>query len=201
LQLFTEPYGRTAGEKLFNSLSGPTVGTFNDLFQSLTAETVMPTPFTTRLYRSLKDTGPAFKWLARNAEYLAGYEDEYDDRGRLRFRNTDKGREIWMQLATGGRTVSESVWALEFDRLQVLREVNDRAMSTAATLWSGGQYSKAMAHIKQFNSAYPQMRFSIGDIEARIKNARTAATVPQAERRSQIDSSRRVRRQFNAEQL
>ena len=44
------------------------------------------------------------------------------------------------------------------------------------------------------------MRFGVSDLEARIKNAKTAATVPQAERRAQIDASKRVRKQFNWEQ-
>ncbi len=200
LSLWSEPYGKTTGERLFNQYTGPSVGLIKDLYEALSADTVTPTSTTTRLYRSLKDTGPAFKWLARNAEYLAGYEDEYDDRGRLRYRNSDKGRGLWTQLATGARTVNESVWALEFDRLQILREANDAAMTKAATLWSGRQYSKAVDVINQHNAAYPHMRFGVSDLEARIKNAKTAATVPQAERRAQIDASKRVRKQFNWEQ-
>ena len=200
LSLWSEPYGKTTGERLFNQYTGPSVGLIKDLYEALSADTVTPTSTTTRLYRSLKDTGPAFKWLARNAEYLAGYEDEYDDRGRLRYRNSDKGRGLWTQLATGARTVNESVWSLEFDRLQILREANDAAMTKAATLWSGRQYSKAVDVINQHNASYPNMRFGVSDLEARIKNAKTAATVPQAERRAQIDASKRVRKQFNWEQ-
>jgi hypothetical protein len=200
LSLFNEPYGRTFAEKVASQIEGPTLGLMHDMYDAITADTVTPTSMTTRVYRSLKDTGPAFKWLAKNVEYLAGYHDEYDDRGRLRYRDEDKGRGIWMQLATGARTVNESVWALEFDRLQILREINDRAMNRAATLWSSRQYAKAMTVITENNKRWPKMSFGVKDLEARMNNARTGATIPQAERRAELDASKRVRAQFRSEQ-
>ena len=198
--LFKEPYGRTFGEKVFSEIQGPTLGTITDMYDALTADTVQPVTVTEATYSTLKDTGPAFKWLANMAEYLSGYTDEYDDRGRLRFRDEDKGRGLWMELGGAFRTVNESVWSLEFDRLKVLREVNDSYMDRASMLYSSGNIAEAVELIRKHNAAYPYMAFSVGDLQSRIDNKREAIKIPQNERRSNLDASKRVARAFAAEQ-
>ena len=198
--LFKEPYGRTFGEKVFSEIQGPTLGTITDMYDALTADTVQPVTVTEATYSTLKDTGPAFKWLANMAEYLSGYTDEYDDRGRLRFRAEDKGRGLWMELGGAFRTVNESVWSLEFDRLKVLREVNDSYMDRASMLYSSGNIAEAVELIRKHNAAYPYMAFSVGDLQSRIDNKREAIKIPQNERRSNLDASKRVAGAFAAEQ-
>lgn len=198
--LFKEPYGRTFGEKVFSEVQGPTLGTITDMYDALTADTVQPVTVTEATYSTLKDTGPAFKWLANMAEYLSGYTEEYDDRGRLRFRDEDKGRGLWMELGGAFRTVNESVWSLEFDRLKVLREVNDSYMGRASMLYSSGKIAEAVELIRKHNAAYPYMAFNVGDLQSRIDNKREAIRIPQNERRSNLDASKRVARAFAAEQ-
>jgi hypothetical protein len=202
LSLFQEPYGRTFAEKVKSQIAGPTYGLVEDFYDAMTADTVQPVSGVTRAYRALKDTGPAFKWVAKMAENLSGGDGaEYDDRGRLRYYDKDKGRGRWLQLAGGFRTVNESVWALEFDRIQILKEVVDKSMSKSAVAYSSGDVAGAIKEVQKHNAAYPMMSYTIEDLDARIKNAREAATLPQAKRRAESDAPKRVRDQLRMEKM
>lgn len=45
------------------------------------------------------------------------------------------------------------------------------------------------------------MSYTINDLDARIKNAREAATMPQAKRRAEKDAPKRVRQQLRMERM
>ena len=200
LSLFTEPYGKTTAEQIKNQFTGPTLSFVEDFYDAMTADTVQPVSFVSRTYRTLKDTGPAFKWLAKNAEYFSGIHDEYDDRGRLRYSDVDKGKGIWMQLGGGFRTVNESIWSMEFDRLQILKEVNNESMSKAAMMYAANDIAGAIEEIKSNNAAYPMMSYTLNDLDARVKNAREAMSIPQATRRVD-DAPKRVEQMFRMENM
>ena len=106
-----------------------------------------------------------------------------------------------MQLGGAFRTVNESVWALEFDRIQLLKEVVDESMNKSATMYSSGDVAGTIDEVRKHNAAYPMMSYSIEDLDARIKNAREGASIPQAKRRSEKDAPKRVRKQLMMEKM
>jgi len=201
LSLFAEPYGKTAADRVKSQLTGPSLGFFEDMYNAMTADTVQPVGYATRAYRAMKDTGPAFKWLAKNVEHLSGFEGtDYDDQGRVRAYDRDKGRGTWMQLAGGFRTVDETVWAMEFDRIMALKEVNDSSMSKAAAMLTSGNFKGAMEETRKHNAAYPLMSYTLQDLEKRSKNIQKAKNMPARDRRYE-GASKRVKAQLASERM
>ena len=201
LSLFAEPYGKTAADRVKSQLTGPSLGFFEDLYSAMTADTVQPVGYATRAYRAMKDTGPAFKWLAKNVEHLSGFEGtDYDDQGRVRTYDKDKGRGFWMQLAGGFRTVDETVWAMEFDRIMLLKEVNDSSMSKAAAMLTSGNFKGAMEETRKHNAKYPLMSYTLQDLEKRSKNIQKAKNMPAKDRRYE-SASKRVKAQLAMERV
>jgi hypothetical protein len=74
-------------------------------------------------------------------------------------------------------------------------------MSKSAVAYSSGDVAGAIKEVQKHNAAYPMMSYTIEDLDARIKNAREAATLPQAKRRAESDAPKRVRDQLRMEKM
>ncbi len=122
----------------------------------------------TALYRKFKDSSSTVKWLTKNIEYFSGFEDEYDSRGQLRFRDEDKGRGFWLELGGGFRTVPQGLMSLEYSRLQIIQTQEDKYKDKAAAYLADGNYKMALETTRLFNSLHPNMAFRISDLKRRF---------------------------------
>ena len=195
--LFQGNFGDSMPEVVWNQFKGPTGGFITDMSSAIfgSHKDVGDISRATASYRKFKDTSPTFKWLLGNVERLSGYHDEYDSRGQLRFRDEDKGRALWMELAGGFRTVNQSVMSLEYSRLQVLRAQEDKYKDRAAALLVDGKYKEAIETMNLFNSLYPDMSFNIDDLKRRFES-KNKAKIENGLERFYGNASKGVRRQF-----
>jgi hypothetical protein len=165
---------------------------------NLTAETAVPMGAGERLGRGLLDSSPAAQQITSLWKLFSGSNEEYDARGRLKYK-LDPEEQFLRALAF--RTVSETVWSMEYQRLRIIRNEVDRYANEAATYLAVGDRATAQKVLRTFNSMYPMASMNMGDIERRAKNKMQSRQMPQLARRIDVESGVVARRIADAEGL
>jgi len=129
---------------------------------------------------------------------FSGSNEEYDAKGRLKYK-LDPQDQFLRTLAF--RTVNESVWAMEYQRLRIIRNEVDRYANEAATYLAGGDVASAQKVLREFNSMYPMATMTMKDIGRRAKNKLQSRQMPQLTRRIDVESGVVARRIADAEGL
>ena len=195
--LFHDGFGDSMADVVWNKAKGPSVSFVTDMLSVFdTSGQAKSLSFSQRAYTKFKDTSPAAKWLLKNVEYLSGYEDEYDSKGKLRFRDEDKGFGLWMELAGGFRTVPQAVLSNEYALLMSMQTIEDKYKDRAAVFLSDGDYESAIGVVRQFNGLYPDMAFSLQALTRRFETKRSDQ-IKNALERYQDTASIAARQAFN----
>lgn len=185
ISIWQKPFGRNLYEKVGASVSGPTVNTLLQMYTNLTAETTVPTGAAERTAQAIADSSPAAQQIITAWKLFSGDNEYYDAQGRLRYRLDPEEQFLKMGAF---RTVSESVWSMEYQRLRIIRNEVDKYADRAATLLAGGKTAEARKALREFNSLYPMASMTFKDIQKRVENKRMARKVPQLERRVDVES-------------
>ena len=172
--LFHDGFGDSMADVVWNKAKGPSVSFVTDMLSVFdTSGQAKSLSFSQRAYTKFKDTSPAAKWLLKNVEYFSGYEDEYDSKGKLRFRDEDKGFGLFMELAGGFRTVPQAVLSNEYALLMSMQTIEDKYKDRAAVFLSDGDYESAIGVVRQFNGLYPDMAFTLQALTRRFETKRS----------------------------
>lgn len=198
ISIWQKPFGRNIYEKIGATVAGPTVNTAIQLMTNLTAETAVPMGAGERLGRGLLDSSPAAQQITSLWKLFSGSNEEYDARGRLKYK-LDPEEQFLRAMAF--RTVSETVWSMEYQRLRIIRNEVDRYANEAATYLAVGDRATAQKVLRTFNSMYPMASMNMGDIERRAKNKMQSRQMPQLARRIDVESGVVARRIADAEGL
>jgi hypothetical protein len=198
ISIWQKPFGRNVYEKIGATIAGPTVNTAIQLMTNLTAETAIPMGAGERLTRGLLDSSPAAQQVVNLWKLFSGDNAEYDATGRLKFK-LDPEEQFLKALAF--RTVNETVWSMEYQRLRIIRNEVDRYANEAATYLAGNDRASAQKVLREFNSLYPMAAMNMRDIERRAKNKLQSRQMPQLLRRLDIESGVVARRIADAEGL
>lgn len=198
ISIWQKPFGRNVYEKIGATVAGPTVNTAIQLMTNLTAETAIPMGAGERLTRGLLDSSPAAQQVVNLWKLFSGDNAEYDAKGRLKFK-LDPEEQFLKALAF--RTVNETVWSMEYQRLRIIRNEVDRYANEAATYLAGNDRASAQKVLREFNSLYPMASMNMGDVERRAKNKLQSRQMPQLLRRLDIESGVVARRIADAEGL
>ena len=198
ISIWQKPFGRNVYEKIGATVAGPTVNTAIQLMTNLTAETAIPMGAGERLSRGLLDSSPAAQQIVSLWKLFSGDNAEYDAKGRLKFK-LDPEEQFLKAMAF--RTVNETVWSMEYQRLRIIRNEVDRYANEAATYLAGNDRASAQKVLREFNSLYPMASMNMGDVERRAKNKLQSRKMPQLMRRLDIESGVVARRIADAEGL
>lgn len=198
ISIWQKPFGRNIYEKIGATVAGPTVNTAIQLMTNLTAETAVPMGAGERLARGLLDSSPAAQQITSLWKLFSGSNEEYDAKGRLKYK-LDPQDQFLRTLAF--RTVNESIWAMEYQRLRIIRNEVDRYANEAATYLAGGDAATAQKVLREFNSMYPMATMTMKDISRRAKNKLQSRQMPQLTRRIDVESGVVARRIADAEGL
>lgn len=196
ISVWQKPFGRTLYEKAGATFAGPTVNTLLQAYTNLTGDTVVPMNPLERGYRAFAETSPTIQQMVAAWKAFNGDNAEYDARGRLKY--TLDPEDAWIK-AGAFRTVDESIWRMEYERLRIIRNEVDRYSDRAATQLAVGNTAEARRILGEFNGMYPMAAMTFKDIKRRAEGKRQARTMPQAERRVEVDVGTRVREIAQAE--
>lgn len=196
ISVWQKPFGRTLYEKAGATFAGPTVNTLLQAYTNLTGDTVVPMNPLERGYRAFAETSPTIQQMVAAWKAFNGDNAEYDARGRLKY--TLDPEDAWIK-AGAFRTVDESIWRMEYERLRMIRNEVDRYSDRAATQLAVGNTAEARRILGEFNGMYPMAAMTLKDIKRRAEGKRQARTIPQAERRVEVDVGTRVREIAQAE--
>lgn len=196
ISVWQKPFGRTLYEKAGATFAGPTVNTLLQAYTNLTGDTVVPMNPLERGYRAFAETSPTIQQMVAAWKAFNGDNAEYDARGRLKY--TLDPEDAWIK-AGAFRTVDESIWRMEYERLRIIRNEVDRYSDRAATQLAVGNTAEARRILGEFNGMYPMAAMTFKDIKRRAEGKRQARTIPQAERRVEVDVGTRVREIAQAE--
>ena len=196
ISVWQKPFGRTLYEKAGATFAGPTVNTLLQAYTNLTGDTVVPMNPLERGYRAFAETSPTIQQMVAAWKAFNGDNAEYDARGRLKY--TLDPEDAWIK-AGAFRTVDESIWRMEYERLRIIRNEVDRYSDRAATQLAVGNTAEARRILGEFNGMYPMAAMTLKDIKRRAEGKRQARTIPQAERRVEVDVGTRVREIAQAE--
>lgn len=196
ISVWQKPFGRTLYEKAGATFAGPTVNTLLQAYTNLTGDTVVPMNPLERGYRAFAETSPTIQQMVAAWKAFNGDNAEYDARGRLKY--TLDPEDAWIK-AGAFRTVDESIWRMEYERLRIIRNEVDRYSDRAATQLAVGNTAEARRILGEFNGMYPMAAMTFKDIKRRADGKRQARTMPQAERRVEVDVGTRVREIAQAE--
>lgn len=198
LSIWQKPFGRNLYEKIGASISGPSVNTALQIYTNLTSETAIPIGTGERIGRAIMDSSPTAQQIISMWKVMSGENQYYDARGRLQY--TLDPEEQWMKMGAF-RTVSESVWSMEYQRLRIIRNEVDRYADRAATLLAGNQVAEARKVLREFNSLYPMASMSFDDIKRRVEQKRESRTMPQLQRRVEVETGTIAREIAKRERL
>lgn len=196
ISVWQKPFGRTIYEKAGATFAGPTVNTLLQAYTNLTGDTVVPMNPLERGYRAFAETSPTIQQMVAAWKAFNGDNAEYDARGRLKY--TLDPEDAWIK-AGAFRTVDESIWRMEYERLRIIRNEVDRYSDRAATQLAVGNTAEARRILGEFNGMYPMAAMTFKDIKRRAEGKRQARTMPLAERRVEVDVGTRVREIAQAE--
>lgn len=196
ISVWQKPFGRTIYEKVGATFAGPTVNTLLQAYTNLTGDTVVPMNPLERGYRAFAETSPTIQQMVAAWKAFNGDNAEYDARGRLKY--TLDPEQAWIK-AGAFRTVDESIWRMEYERLRIIRNEVDRYSDRAATQLAVGNTAEARRILGEFNGMYPMAAMTLKDIKRRAEGKRQARTMPLAERRVEVDVGTRVREIAQAE--
>ena len=196
ISVWQKPFGRTIYEKVGATFAGPTVNTLLQAYTNLTGDTVVPMNPLERGYRAFAETSPTIQQMVAAWKAFNGDNVEYDARGRLKY--TLDPEQAWIK-AGAFRTVDESIWRMEYERLRIIRNEVDRYSDRAATQLAVGNTAEARRILGEFNGMYPMAAMTLKDIKRRAEGKRQARTMPLAERRVEVDVGTRVREIAQAE--
>jgi hypothetical protein len=185
ISIWQKPFGRNIYEKIGATVSGPTINTMLQAMTNLTAETAVPMSITERGSRAILDSSPTAQQAIALWKAFSGENSTYDARGRLMYK-LDPYDQF---MKTGAfRTVSETVWNMEYQRLRIIRNEVDSYADKAATLLAGGDTAGARTVLRNFNSLYPMAAMTFKDIQTRVKNKELSRTTPQLDRRLDVET-------------
>jgi len=185
ISIWQKPFGRNIYEKIGATVSGPTINTMLQAMTNLTAETAVPMSITERGSRAILDSSPTAQQAIALWKAFSGENSTYDARGRLMYK-LDPYDQF---MKTGAfRTVSETVWNMEYQRLRIIRNEVDSYADKAATLLAGGDTAGARTVLRKFNSLYPMAAMTFKDIQTRVKNKELSRTTPQLDRRLDVET-------------
>jgi hypothetical protein len=185
ISIWQKPFGRNIYEKIGATVSGPTINTMLQAMTNLTAETAVPMSITERGSRAILDSSPTAQQAIALWKSFSGENSTYDARGRLMYK-LDPYDQF---MKTGAfRTVSETVWNMEYQRLRIIRNEVDSYANKAATLLAGGDTAGARTVLRNFNSLYPMASMTFKDIQTRVKNKQLSRTTPQLDRRVDVET-------------
>jgi hypothetical protein len=190
ISVWQKPFGRNLYEKAGATFAGPTVNTLLQAYTNLTGETTVPMNPLERGYRAFAETSPTIQQLVAAWKAFNGDNVEYDARGRLKY--TLDPEQAWIK-AGAFRTVDESIWRMEYERLRIIRNEVDRYADRASTQLAVGNTAEARRILGEFNGMYPMAAMTFKDIKRRAEGKQQARTIPQAERRIEVDVGTRVR--------
>jgi hypothetical protein len=185
ISIWQKPFGRNIYEKIGATVSGPTINTMLQAMTNLTAETAVPMSITERGSRAILDSSPTAQQAIALWKAFSGDNSTYDARGRLMYK-LDPYDQF---MKTGAfRTVNETVWNMEYQRLRIIRNEVDSYANKAATLLAGGDTAGARTVLRNFNSLYPMASMTFKDIQTRVKNKQLSRTTPQLDRRVDVET-------------
>lgn len=190
ISVWQKPFGRTLYEKAGATFAGPTVNTLLQAYTNLTGETAVPMNPLERGYRAFAETSPTIQQVVAAWKAFNGDNAEYDARGRLKYELDPE--QAWIK-AGAFRTVDESIWRMEYERLRIIRNEVDYYADQAATQLAVGDTAKAREILSRFNGMYPMAAMTFKDIKRRAEGKRQARAMPQAQRRVELDVGERVR--------
>ena len=190
ISVWQKPFGRTIYEKAGATFAGPTVNTLLQAYTNLTGETAVPMNPLERGYRAFAETSPTIQQVVAAWKAFNGDNAEYDARGRLKYELDPE--QAWIK-AGAFRTVDESIWRMEYERLRIIRNEVDYYADQAATQLAVGNTAKAREILSRFNGMYPMAAMTFKDIKRRAEGKRQARAMPQAQRRVELDVGERVR--------
>jgi hypothetical protein len=190
ISVWQKPFGRTLYEKAGATFAGPTVNTMLQAYTNLTGETAVPMNPLERGYRAFAETSPTIQQVVAAWKAFNGDNAEYDARGRLKYELDPE--QAWIK-AGAFRTVDESIWRMEYERLRIIRNEVDYYADQAATQLAVGDTAKAREILSRFNGMYPMAAMTFKDIKRRAEGKRQARAMPQAQRRVELDVGERVR--------
>jgi hypothetical protein len=196
ISVWQKPFGRTLYEKAGATFAGPTVNTLLQAYTNLTGETAVPMNPLERGYRAFAETSPTIQQVVAAWKAFNGDNAEYDARGRLKYELDPE--QAWIK-AGAFRTVDESIWRMEYERLRIIRNEVDYYADQAATQLAVGNTAKAREILSRFNGMYPMAAMTFKDIKRRAEGKRQARAMPQAQRRVELDVGERVRTIAQAE--
>lgn len=190
ISITQKPFGRNLYEKIGATVAGPTVNTVMQIATNLGAETVVPMSSGERIGRALLDSSPAVQQIVNGWKAFNGDNQYYDSTGRLMYKIDPY--DAWMKTLAF-RTVSESVWQMEYQRLRIIRNEVDAYTNQAATQIAGKDLAGARETIRKFNSMYPMAAITMKDVQDRAKNKMRATQMPQLDRRVDVETGVKAR--------
>jgi hypothetical protein len=191
ISLLNKPFGRNIYEKIGATVAGPTINTLIQTATNLSAETAVEMGYGERATRAIIDSSPSVQPLITMMKMVNGDHAYQDAKGRKTFELETSDQ--WMKLLAF-RTVTESNWSMEYQRLRIIRAEVDNASDKAATQLASGNRAEAMATLRKFNSMYPLAAITLADIKQRADNKRKSVTMSQLDRRVDLESSAKARK-------
>jgi len=168
------------------------------MMTNLTAETAVPMSVGERAGRAVLDSSPTAQQIVSLWKLMSDDNVEYDARGRMKYKLDPMDAFL---KAGAFRTVSESVWSMEYQRLRIIRNEVDRYADKAATYLAGGNVAEAQRSLQEFNSLYPMASMTFRDIETRVKNKKLSRETPQLQRRVDVETGVKARAIANQEEI
>ena len=190
ISIMQKPFGRNIYEKIGATVAGPTINTAVQIATNLGAETVVPMSAGEKIGRAVLDSSPAVQQIVNGWKAFNGDNQYYDANGRLMYKVDPY--DAWMKTLAF-RTVSESVWQMEYQRLRIIRNEVDSYTNEAATQLAGKDLAGARATIGKFNAMYPMAAITMKDVQDRAKNKVRATQIPQLDRRLDIETGVKAR--------
>ena len=191
ISLLSKPFGRNIYEKIGATVAGPTINTIIQTATNLSAETAVEMGVGERAGRAIIDSSPSIQPLLTMMKMVNGDHAYQDAKGRKTYELDTADQ--WMKLLAF-RTVSESNWSMEYQRLRIIRAEVDNASDKAATQLASGKRAEAMATLRKFNSMYPLAAITLADIKQRAENKKKSVTMSQLDRRVDLESSAKARK-------
>jgi hypothetical protein len=191
ISLLNKPFGRNIYEKIGATVAGPTINTLIQTATNLSAETAVEMGYGERATRAIVDSSPSVQPLITLMKMINGDHAYQDAKGRKTFELETSDQ--WMKLLAF-RTVTESNWSMEYQRLRIIRAEVDNASDKAATQLASGNRAEAMATLRKFNSMYPLAAITLADIKQRADNKKKSVTMSQLDRRVDLESSAKARK-------